>query len=148
MPTVRRPVVTTNSTSLAPAKKTRSPSARAKTSKAKGKAWEKEVAGMISEVIGLPLEDVQNARSGIKESDIQLSSEARRRFPYHIECKDWKKAELRQWVNQMERDLKIHRDRGTHYKAGLVVFKLFGDRTPYALLRFDHLLKLLPLLKG
>ena len=111
--------------------------------KAKGKQWEKTVAGMIAQAVGMTEEDIQNARSGKKESDIQLSGEARRRFPYHVECKNQSTAKVPAWIRQMEEDLLHHRKRGTPFRSGMVVFKEHGNRTPYVLMRFADVLKLL-----
>lgn len=118
-------------------------SKRARNAKNKGKGWEREVAQKIAASIDLPLEDVVNARSGKKECDIQLSTEARRRFPYWIECKNERGARVPAWIRQMEGDLKLARRSGKAYRTGMVVFKQHGDRTPYALVRFDHLLAIL-----
>lgn len=112
-------------------------------SKAKGREWERFVGGMIARAIGMDEADIQNSRSGKKESDIQLSGEARRRFPYHVECKNSRTAQVPGWIKQMEADLEFHRKKGTPYRSGMVVFKEHGNRTPYALIRFDHLLRLL-----
>ena len=118
-------------------------STKGRTSKAKGKTWEREVAAQVAEAIGLPVEDVYNARSGKKECDINLSTEARRRFPFYLECKNEKNARVPAWIKQMEGDLKLARQRGLPFRLGMVVFKQHGDRTPYALVRFDLLLDLL-----
>lgn len=118
-------------------------SKRARNAKAKGKAWEREIAAQIAEAISLPIEDVYNARSGKKECDIQLSTEARNRFPHHVECKNHKTLAIPQWIRQMENDIKVLQKAGTPHGVGIVVFKQHGDRTPYAVVRFDHLLRLL-----
>ena len=118
-------------------------SRRGKNSKTKGKGWEREIAGLIASAVGLELEDIYNARSGRKECDIQLSSEARRRFPFYLECKNEKNARVPAWIKQMEGDLTLARKAGKAYRTGMVVFKQHGDRTPYALIRFDHFLSII-----
>ena len=118
-------------------------SRRGRRSKSKGKGWEREVAALIAEAVGLELEDIYNARSGRKECDIQLSAEARKRFPFWVECKNEKVARVPAWVRQMEGDLTLARKAGKAFRTGMVVFKQHGDRTPYALIRFDHLLDIL-----
>lgn len=97
----------------------------------------------MAEALGLPLEDIYNARSGRKECDIQLSSEARRKFPFYLECKNEKNARVPAWIKQMEGDLTLARKAGKAYRTGMVVFKQHGDRTPYALIRFDHFLSII-----
>ena len=122
-----------------PSKKRISP----KSSKQKGKLFEDQIALMVATAIGLPAEDVKRARAGNRESDVQMSVEARRRFPYHLECKNHAVAKIPQWIKQMEEDLAFHRKAGTPYRSGMVVFKEHGNKTPYALIRFDHLLRIL-----
>jgi len=112
-----------------------------KSAKAKGKEFENQIAQMLREALGLPESDIKRARAGNRESDIQLSDEARRRFPYHIECKNSRTAQVPAWIKQMESDLALHRKKGTPYRSGMVVFKEHGNKTPYALIRFDHLLR-------
>lgn len=145
MATVRRPVAATVTVSVS---ESRAPSRealsrRGKNSKSKGKGWEREVAALVAEALGLPLEDIYNARSGRKECDIQLSSEARRKFPFYLECKNEKNARVPAWIKQMEGDLTLARKAGKAYRTGMVVFKQHGDRTPYALIRFDHFLSII-----
>lgn len=135
------PVEQVHAPETAPERKKRAVTARG--SKAKGKAFEKRICEMIASSIGMELSDVQNARSGKKESDIALSAEARKRFPYHVECKNQRSLNIPAYIRQMESDLTTHRKAGTAYATGLVVFKQHGDGTPYALVRFDYLLKLL-----
>jgi hypothetical protein len=118
-------------------------SRRGRNAKNKGKKWEKDVATLVAKSIGLPEEDVYNARSGRKECDINLSTEARRRFPFYLECKNEKAARVPAWIRQMEGDLKLARSKGKAFRFGMVVFKQDGDRTPYALVRFDHLLSII-----
>lgn len=114
-----------------------------KTAKAKGKDFENQIAEMLRSFLGVPETDIKRARAGNRESDIQFSDEARRRFPYHIECKNSRTAQVPAWIKQMETDLAHHRRNGIPYRSGMVVFKEHGNKTPYALIRFDHLLRLL-----
>jgi hypothetical protein len=118
-------------------------SRQARRSKNKGKGWEKEVVSIIAGAFGISEEDIVNARSGRKECDVQLSAEARRKFPFWVECKNEKTARVPAWIRQMEGDLLLARKAGKAYRTGMVVFKQHGDRTPYALIRFDHLLAIL-----
>ena len=111
--------------------------------KQKGKIFEDQIAEMLRSFLGMPETDIKRARAGNRESDIQFSDEARRRFPYHIECKNSRTAQVPAWIRQMEADLAHHRKKGIPYRSGMVVFKEHGNKTPYALIRFDHLLRLL-----
>lgn len=123
-------------------------SRRGRNSKNKGRGWEKEVAKLIAHYIELPLEDVYHARAGKKEEDIQLSAAARAKFPFHVECKNEKVARVPAWIRQMEDDIKTYKKAGKPVGLGIVVFKQHGDRTPYALIRFDLLLEALYVRKG
>lgn len=115
-------------------------SRRGRSAKAKGKAWEKEVAEIIGNAIGMPSTDVFNSRSGVKECDVQLSLQARSRFPHYLECKNEKRPRVPAWVAQMTEDQKIARKRGKSSKLGIVVFKVHGNRTPFALVAFRDIL--------
>ena len=114
-----------------------------RSSKQKGKDFENQIAEMLRSFLGVPETDIKRARAGNRESDIQFSDEARRRFPYHIECKNSRTAQVPAWIKQMETDLAHHRRNGILYRSGMVVFKEHGNKTPYALIRFDHLLRLI-----
>jgi hypothetical protein len=78
---------------------------RASSKKAKGRRLQQEVAQKISEAIGLPCGQDQPIESrGMSQNgvDIRLDSEARKRFPYSVECKNQETWSLPAWIKQAQ----------------------------------------------
>jgi hypothetical protein len=80
--------------------------------KAKGRAFQQEIRDDITEVLGLPEEDVISTSMGAQGVDIKLSNGARARFPFGIEAKRQEKWNIPEWWGQAcenarkEKDLK------------------------------------------
>jgi len=109
----------------------------------KGKIFQHAVAKMIAQAIGLDERDVRSCIGGKTEADVQLSSEAEARYPYHTECKAHKILQIPAWLKQAKRDSVVwidHRD-GTQScdnKVPTVVFKVHGVGDPYIVLPFHE----------
>jgi hypothetical protein len=58
--------------------------------KQKGRMFQQKIRDLIIESFGLPQEDVKSCSMGAGGVDIQLSSHAKRVFPFSIECKNVK----------------------------------------------------------
>lgn len=72
------------------------------TCRAKGKSNEKAIAELLAKRFDLDVEDFFSCRSGQKERDIQLSKEAKRVFPFHVEAKHVNSLNIWDALNQAE----------------------------------------------
>jgi hypothetical protein len=84
--------------------------------KQKGRVLTQETAEAIRQTFGLPEMDVQSMPASVPGADILLSSNAREKFPYAVECKNQEKASPWQWIAQAE-------TRRTEVMKPLVVFR-------------------------
>ena len=105
-----------------------------KRARAKGKLFQKQVVKLISDTLGLSQEDLHSCVGGKTEADIQLSTAARKKFPFHVECKNQKTLHLGKWIKQSESE--------SSPQESLVVFKFHRNSTPYVVLRFEEFLKI------
>jgi len=105
------------------------------TRKAKGREFQQKIAAKIREVFNLPDPDAVSTSMGQAGIDIQLSSEARKMFPYAVECKKAETMKIWEWLSQAEENGK---------KTGLtplLVFSRSRSKT-YAVVDIDHLMNL------
>lgn len=112
-------------------------SRRSRTGRAKGRGFEKSVAEDIREALGAHPEDVKRTPAAVGGRDILLHHALRPRYPYSTECKNTKTLNVPAWIKQAEE---------TAGKEGLgleplVVFKLAGNGKKYAIVEFEHYLK-------
>ena len=107
-------------------------------SRVKGKMFEKQIAQLVADWLGVSISDVVNAGSdsGI---DLRLSDEARERLKTKVfwECKNHKTLHVTEWLTKMERQVKDTEEQP------VLVFKMHGDSTPYAAIRFEFLMDLM-----
>jgi len=74
-----------------------------RSAKQKGSKFQKDVAQKIADMLGVPcgkdelVESRESSQSGV---DIKLIGDARRRFPWSVECKNQQNIQIRQWVGQ------------------------------------------------
>ena len=68
--------------------------------KAKGRKLQQVVRDMIQKYFDLKPDDVRSTSMGAPGEDIQLSSYARLRFPYSVECKSYARIGVYQWFWQ------------------------------------------------
>lgn len=114
----------------------RSPQQIGRRSRAKGKVFQKAIARVIARRLGLDEGDVRTCLGGVTEADVQMSAEARRRYPFHTECKNygrWQASHMRAWLEQAAGEA----------PAGMtptVVFKFNRDAEPYVALRLSDFL--------
>ncbi len=106
-----------------------------KRSRAKGKAYQKEVARVISEHFGLPEEEVYSAMAGLTGADVGLSRAAKKLFPFAVESKDCKQINLASWLAEAEANAD-----GVGLPFALI-FKLHGRRRNYVVLDLDEFLQ-------
>jgi len=59
--------------------------------KQKGRMFQQKIRDLIIESFNLPQEDVKSCSMGAGGVDIQLSSHAKKVFPFSVECKNVKK---------------------------------------------------------
>lgn len=113
-------------------------SRRSRTSRARGRGFEKSVATDIREALGAHPEDVKRTPAAIGGKDIVLHHALRPRFPYSVEAKNCKTLQVPAWIAQSEAA-------ASKEGAGLepiVVFKLPQNSKKYVIVEFDHFLKL------
>ena len=102
--------------------------------KQKGRAFQQAIRDRLLKAYPeLTLDDVRSTSMGASGADLQLSTAAKKLFPYAVECKARKSAKgLYDWVEQAK----------CHGKGEpLVVFK--ADRKPpMVILSFEHFMEL------
>lgn len=111
-------------------------SAIGKRSRRKGKSFQREIAKFISSKIGLKEDDVASCVGGKTESDVRLSCEAKKRFPFHVECKNyrrWAASAMKEWLKQSTGEAPTE-------TTPIVVFKFHGESKPYVVLDFEAFL--------
>ena len=106
-----------------------------RSAKNKGKRLQNKIRDLILEKFdSLEPDDVRSITMGDSGEDILLSPEARRLFPYSVECKNQEKINIWSSLEQAEENSGKH--------TPLVIFKRNRSKT-YAVLEFDKLLELL-----
>lgn len=73
--------------------------------KNKGALYQKIVCELISKITGVPFTNnddslIQSRPMGLNGTDVILRGEAKRRFPFSVECKNCKNANFPKWVRQ------------------------------------------------
>ena len=69
----------------------------------KGQRLQKWVCGKISELLGIPYgvdEQIASRESGCPGTDIRLVGEAKRLFPFSVECKNQETWSVPAWIKQ------------------------------------------------
>jgi Tat protein secretion system quality control protein TatD with DNase activity len=113
---------------------------KAKSSKAKGRNLQNWVAEKIRQLTGLPKTDVKPAIMGETGMDIKLSQEARRKFPFAVECKNQEKMNI--WASLEQAELSAKAE-------GLMPLLIFkrNNTDRYVTLKAEDFFKLLEMLK-
>lgn len=106
-----------------------------KSAKAKGRRLQQETAQAVREYLDLSELDVRSNIMGNTGADLMLSSEAQKRFPFSVECKNTEKLNIWQAIEQAAANAAP----GTQ---PLVVFSRNRSDT-YAVVRLPALLGLL-----
>ena len=105
--------------------------------KAKGRRLQQEVCNLLLEQFShLEQDDIKPAIMGESGEDVKLSPAARRSIPYSFECKFQERLNVWQALNQADGNSRNHEP--------VLVFKRNRSKI-YAVVEFDHLLKLLEL---
>lgn len=79
-----------------------------RSAKNKGLEWQKETCEIVSRITGIPYDqksdecEIHSRESGLSGVDIILRGEAKKRFPFCIECKNAKTISLAEWVKQAQ----------------------------------------------
>lgn len=107
---------------------------RTSSAKAKGRRLQQAVAAAIRERFHLAPDDVRPAIMGESGEDIKLSTAAREKFPFAVECKNQERLNVWDALAQAE----ANAANGTP----LLVFKRNRTQT-YVALRFDDFMELL-----
>ena len=74
-----------------------------KTRKAKGREFQKYIAGKISKLLDIPVEkdgEIESRPMGLSGPDIILRGNARKSFDYFIECKRAENWSVHDWIKQ------------------------------------------------
>lgn len=79
-----------------------------RSAKNKGLEWQKETCEIVSRITGIPYDqksdecEIHSRESGLSGVDIILRGEAKKRFPFCVECKNAKTISLAEWVRQAQ----------------------------------------------
>jgi hypothetical protein len=79
-----------------------------RSAKNKGASFQKEVAELISNLIGIPLEKdglIESRGMGQPGVDISLRGEARKQFPWSVECKNQENINLVSYIDQAKSNM-------------------------------------------
>jgi len=104
-------------------------------SQRKGKQYQKVIADIVSEHLGIPPEEFYSALAGLTGPDVAASRVARRLFPFAVETKDCKSVSMPQWLAEAEANAD-----GAELPFALI-FKLHGRRRNYITLELEEFLK-------
>ena len=83
-------------------------SIKPRSAKNKGLEWQKETCEIVSRITGIPYDqknddcEIHSRESGLNGVDVILRGEAKKRFPFCIECKNAKTISLAEWVRQAQ----------------------------------------------
>jgi len=102
--------------------------------KNKGKNLQNKIRDILIDEFGLTEEDVKSTTMGESGVDVQLSKEAKKVFPFSIECKNQEKLNVWSSMNQAESN------KGD--LMPLLVFKRNRTKT-YCMLEFEDLIKIM-----
>lgn len=79
-----------------------------RSAKNKGLEWQKEVCGIIAELIGEEFDqskddcNIHSRESGLSGTDVILRGAAKEKFPFSVECKNCKSLSIPMWISQAE----------------------------------------------
>ena len=102
--------------------------------KNKGRKLQQYVVRKLIEFLGIDPQDVESRSMGAGGEDIILSKEARRLFPFSVECKNTERLNLWESYKQASAN--------ADYGEPLLIIKR-NQHKPLAVLDFDYLLELL-----
>lgn len=111
-------------------------SRRSRTSRSRGRNFEKSTATDIREALGAHEEDVKRTPAAVGGKDIVLHHALRPRFPYAVECKNTKTLAVPSWIEQAEKNA------GGDTPIPAIVFKLPKNSKKYVIIPFNHFLAL------
>ena len=83
-------------------------SIKPRSAKNKGLEWQKETCEIVRRITGIPYDqksddcEIHSRESGLNGVDVILRGEAKKRFPFCIECKNAKTISLAEWVRQAQ----------------------------------------------
>lgn len=111
--------------------------------KAKGRVFQKEIAEKISKLTGISWgkdEDIEPREMGQSGVDIKLYGEAKKKFPFAVECKYQERWQIPAWIRQAKENIKKGMDwllfvRKNHMKPGIVIMDI---DTFFKLLKGQH----------
>lgn len=109
-------------------------SRRSRTSRARGRGFEKSTANDIRLALGAHPEDVKRTPASVGGRDIQVHHALRPRFPYSVECKNTKTISVPSWIEQAESNV------SDEMPIPAVVFKLPKNSKKYVIIPFNHFL--------
>jgi len=102
--------------------------------KAKGRTLQKEVIAFLKFRYGFNDDDLKSIPMGCSGEDIWLSTEARKVFPFSVECKNQENISIWKCIQQAETNAKEH--------IPLLIFRRNNSKT-YAVIEFTKLVELL-----
>ena len=100
-----------------------------RSAKAKGHEWQKEICEMISRITNIPFNqaddtsEIKSREASLNGVDVILTGEARRKFPYAVECKNSEAISLPDWVRQAESNSETGEDWLLFIKSSLFAKK-------------------------
>ncbi len=86
---------------------------KTKSAKAKGRKLQQWTCEQISRLIGLPWGPdmhIASREGGQSGTDVRLSKEALKRFPFSIECKNQENWSIHSWIKQAKKNQKKETD--------------------------------------
>jgi len=102
---------------------------KASSAKAKGRRLQQEVVKDLLDLFPeLTKDDIRSTSMGVTGEDIQLSSQARKQFPYQTECKNKATSQIHTYYKQA---------RGHGDYEPLVIVKMDYDE-PLAIVSWEH----------
>jgi hypothetical protein len=111
-------------------------SIKSRSCKNKGKRLQNEIVELILEKYSeLTTDDVKSTISGESGVDVQLSTAAKKLFPYSIEAKNQETTKIWAWLEQAEKNCQPN-------TKSLLVFRRNRSKT-YVVLNIDDFFKLL-----
>ena len=115
-------------------------SSRARSSQAKGRAWQKVVARILSYATYVDKDEFFSNQGGDKgDEDVHMSAAARASFPFWIECKDTRTLSVKAWVKKLDED----REAVGCAEPGIVISKLYGTSRALVMIELPDFLNAL-----
>jgi len=102
--------------------------------KHKGRRLQQDIRDKLVSVLNISPQDIESRSMGAGGEDLILSSVARRKFPFSIECKNQERVNVWQSYHQAEQN--------SRYGEPLLIIKK-NKHNPLAVVDFDYLLELI-----